>query len=234
MRTIGLIGGISWESTLEYYKLMNEYVKTLLGGYHSAQCLLYSVNFNEIHSLQNNDDWDKIASIMIQISKKLEEAGADLLLIASNTIHKIADKVENSINIPFVNIIDEIGKEITNMGLKNVGLLGTKFTMTEDFYRGRLSKKFNISTHIPDENDITEIQDIIFNELVFGQFKSESRLKFIEIIQKLISEGSEGIILGCTEIPLLLQGTKVNIPIFDTTTIHAKAAVDFALKGVTV
>jgi len=229
MKTIGLIGGMSWESTIEYYRIINELVSKRLGGLNSGKILLYSVNFQEIADLQHENKWDELTEIMIDIAQKLEKAGADVVLICTNTMHKMADEVQKSINIPLLNIIDVTAEKIKEMGLKKVGLLGTKFTMEDDFYKGRLKRKHGIDVLIPDEEGRQIVHDVIYNELCKGIIKESSREKFKRIIADLASKGAEGVILGCTEIPLLIKQEDCDIPIFDTTMIHAEAAVNFAL-----
>jgi len=229
MKLIGLIGGISWESTQEYYRLINKYVNLELGGYHSASCILYSVDFHTIHSLQLEENWNAISTYILNIASKLVKAGAELLLICSNTIHIIAEEIEQDVSIPLVHIADATGNEILKTGYSTVGLLGTIFTMEKEFYQNRL-RKFNIQTIIPNRTQREVIQQIIFSELVFGQIKDSSREKVLNIISNLKSRGAEGIILGCTELPLLIQNIG-NTPLFNTTAIHAKAAVNLALEA---
>lgn len=229
MKTIGLIGGTTWISTLEYYRIINETVKEKLGGAHSAHCIIYSVDFDEF-ILKREGKWDEIAKSFIVIAKKLEISGADFLVICANTLHKIADDIQNSVNIPLLHIVDATAEKIIEKGLKRVGLLGTKYTMKEDFYKQRLKEKFNIETIIPKYKEQKIIHDVILNELTYGIIKPSSKQKYIKITENLISNNAEGIILGCTEIPLLIKKNDFNIPIFDTTTIHAKAAVEYALK----
>ena len=228
MKLIGLIGGISWESTQEYYRLINEYVNAELGGYHSANCVIYSLDFQTIHSLQEEENWAAIATYILNITSKLIGAGVDLLVICSNTIHIIAEEIEQRITIPFVHIADATGNEIKNTGCSTVGLLGTIFTMEKEFYRNRLSK-YKIQTIIPNRTEREVIQQIIFSELVFGQIKDSSRERVLNIIANLKSRGAEGIVLGCTELPLLIQNIG-NLPLFNTTAIHARAAVNLALE----
>ena len=230
MKTIGLIGGMSWESSAEYYKLINELVKEKLGGFHSAKCILYSVDFDEIEILQRNGKWADLTKLMIGAAKKLELAGADCIVIATNTMHKMADEVQASVKIPLIHIADGTAKEIVSQKIKSIGLLGTKFTMEQDFYKGRLAKKFGLNVLVPDEKDRQIIHNIIYNELCLGKIKASSKKQFIKIIAALRKNGVQGIILGCTEIGLLIKQSDVNLPVFDTTKIHAKEAVDFALK----
>ena len=229
MKTIGLIGGTTWLSTIEYYRIINETVKEKLGRSHSARCILYSINFEET-VLQNQGRWDVISKSFIDITKKLENAGADFLIICANTMHKIADDIENNANIPIIHIADVTAEKIIERGLNKVGLLGTSYTMEEDFYKERLKEKFNIETIIPEKNERDLINKIILNELTQGKIIQSSKQRYLEIIENLIDKKAEGIILGCTEIPLLIKKDDVDIPIFDTTEIHAKAAVEYALK----
>jgi aspartate racemase len=229
MKTIGLIGGMSWESTLEYYRIINEMVKEKLGGLNSAKILMYSVNFAEIAELQHKDEWSELSQILTDIAVKLENGGAEAVLICTNTMHKVADEVQKGINVPLINIIDVTAERIKNKGLKRVGLLGTKFTMEDEFYRKRL-EKYGIQVLIPDEEGREVVHSVIYNELCVGVIKPESKEAYLKIIQDLSSKGAEGVVLGCTEIPLLIKQEDCDIPIFDTTRIHAEAAVKFALN----
>ncbi|OAA93779.1 aspartate/glutamate racemase family protein [Clostridium coskatii] len=229
MKKIGLIGGMSFESTLEYYKIINETVKKTLGGLHSAECILYSVDFNEIEILQHENMWEELSNIMVNAAQSLKKGGADFIIICTNTMHKLAPDIESKVGIKVLHIAEAAGKKIIEKDIKTVGLLGTKFTMEEDFYKKVLKDKFNINVSIPDENDREVIHQIIYNELCKGIIKDPSREKYKKIINKLSLNGAEGIVLGCTEIPLLIKQKDVNIPIFDTTAIHAVSAVEFAL-----
>ncbi len=229
MKRIGIIGGMSWESSAEYYRIINETVKEKLGGLHSAELIMYSVDFEEIERLQHEGNWEKLTIRMIDAAKRLERAGADFIIIATNTMHKMAEDIEKNINIPLLHIADATAEKIKEKGLKIVGLLGTKFTMEQDFYRVRLREKHGIEVVIPEEDEREFIHNVIFKELCLGVIKENSREGFKKIIGKLIKRGSEGIVLGCTEIPLLIKQRDVPLPIFDTTEIHGKAAVDFAL-----
>ena len=230
MKTIGLIGGMSWESSLEYYRIINELVKEKLGGLHSAKSLMYSLDFDEIEKLQHQGKWDKLTSIMIKAAQDLEKGGADFVLICTNTMHKMADDVQDNINIPLLHLVDTTADKIKQNRLKKVGLLGTKFTMEEDFYKGRLMNKYGLDVIIPNENDRQIIHQVIYQELCLGNIKKSSKDRYIEIINKLIESGAEAVILGCTEIPLLIQQEDVKVPLYDTTTIHAEAAVEYSLK----
>lgn len=230
MKTAGLIGGMSWESTLEYYRIMNEAVKEKLGGLHSAKCIIYSFDFEEIEKLQHEGRWKELAEIMADAARRLEKAGADFVVICTNTMHKVAEEVQKSISIPLLHIADVTAEKIKEKGLKKVGLLGTRFTMEEGFYRERLKEKHGIDVIIPKENERELVHRVIYDELCLGIVKRESKERFKEIIEGLVSRGAEGIILGCTEIPLLIKQEDADVPIFDTTTIHAKAAVELMLS----
>ena len=230
MKTIGLIGGMSWESTVEYYRIINEEVGRRLGGLHSGKILMYSVDFGEIEALMREMRWDGISDRVAGIASMLEKGGADLILLCTNTVHKIADKIENVISIPFIHIADATGEEISRKGLKKVGLLGTQYTMEEEFYKGRLADKFGLSVLIPPDEKWGAINDVIFHELCKGIVKQSSKREFKEVIDGLVKQGAEGIILGCTEIPMLIKDEDSRVPLFDTTMIHALRAVDLALS----
>lgn len=231
MKVIGLIGGMSWKSTLEYYRIINETVKERLGELHSAKCIIYSFDFAEIEELQRKGRWNRLTEMLIEAAQKLESCGAGLIVICSNTMHKLADKVQAEINIPLIHIIDVTAEKILERNIRYVGLLGTRFTMEEPFYRRRLEEKYSIKVVIPNLEERKIVDRVIFKELVLGVIKQASKKKFKQIIYSLMSRGAEGIILGCTEIPLLIRQEDVNVPLFDTITIHAKAAVEFALEG---
>ncbi len=231
MKTIGLIGGMSWESSLEYYRIINEKTKQQLGGLHSAKCVMVSVDFHEIEQLQHNNRWDELTQIMVNAGKDLENANADMILICTNTMHKMADDIEKNCSIPLIHIADQTGKVIIKKGLNRVALLGTKFTMEMDFYKGRLKENFGIEVLIPTEEDRDFVHNVIYNELVVGECKKSSRERFVEIIKSLELQGAQGVILGCTEIPLLIDQEDVDITVFDTTLIHAESAVLEALKN---
>ncbi|MBU4253864.1 MAG: aspartate/glutamate racemase family protein [Acidobacteria bacterium] len=230
MKVIGMIGGMSWESSLEYYRLVNEGVKTALGGLHSARCLMYSVEFAEIEALQHRGAWDELTDIMTDAGQRLRKGGADFILICTNTMHRMAEAVEKEAGIPLLHIADATGERIRSMNMTKVGLLGTKFTMEQDFYKGRLQEKYGIEVIIPDDRGRDVIHSIIYNELCMGTIREDSRMRYVDIINELVGRGAQGIVLGCTEIPLLVKQGDVKVPIFDTTAIHAKAAVDFALQ----
>lgn len=229
MKTIGLIGGISWHSTLDYYRLLNELVNQQLGGVHSAKIILYSVDFDEIKTLTEKEDWDSIAAIMCKAAKTLEAGGADCLLIAANTMHNIAHKLVECIQIPLIHIAEAIGSKIREQRINKVALLGTKYTMQMDFYKDKLSQQ-QVETIIPGDADINFINASIYEEFGKGLFLPGTRNGYIEIINKLIQKGAEGVIFGCTEIPILLKETDCGIPVFDSAFIHCRAAVDFALR----
>jgi len=231
MKTIGLIGGMSWESTLEYYRILNEKIKERLGGFHSAKCILYSVDFEEIEKLQHQGNWDEATKLMVDAAQRVERAGADFLLICTNTMHKMADEVQENIGIPLLHIVDATAEKIKAQGMKKVGLLGTRFTMEEEFYRGRLEERHGLEVLIPDEKERQDIHEILYTELCMGQIKKLSQDRFEQIIGNLESRGAEGIILGCTEIPLLVKQEDYKIPLFDTTSLHATQAVEFAISG---
>lgn len=230
MKTIGLIGGMSWESTVEYYRIMNETVKEELGGLHSVKCILYSVDFDEIAALQHTGAWDKLTRLMIGFARRLEDGGADFIVIATNTMHKMAEEVQDNIHIPLLHIADATGEKIIEKGVHRPGLLGTKFTMEESFYKGRLQEKYGLEVIVPVDTDRNAVDGIIYNELCVGVIKQASKERFQEVIKGLVSNGADGVILGCTEIPLLVSQEEVDVPLFDTTTIHSRAAVKLALK----
>ena len=229
MKTIGLIGGMSWESSLEYYKIVNETVKEKLGGLHSCKCLMYSVDFGVIEALQHQNKWDELTKLMIEAAQNLKHGGADFIVICTNTMHKMAPEIETATGLNVLHIADVTGAAISKDQIQKVGLLGTRFTMEGDFYKKRLKDNYDIEVIIPEDADRQIIHDIIYNELCLGLIKDDSRQKYINIINKLCANGAEGIILGCTEIPLLIKQSDVLIPVYDTTKIHAESAVDFAL-----
>ncbi|PLW98105.1 MAG: aspartate racemase [Marinilabiliales bacterium] len=226
MKKIGLIGGMSWESSHVYYKIVNEKVRERLGGHHSCPCVMESVDFAEIAELQHNDEWKKLDALMVDAAQNLERANAEVIVLCTNTMHLCSEEIIKNINIPFIHIVTAIGNKIKAGGIDNVLLLGTKFTMESDFYKEILYNEFGIKTVIPNKEDRGEVHRIIYDELVQGQIKDESRAIYKEIIEK---SGAKGVILGCTEIPLLIKEGDVSIPIYDTTRIHAESAVEFAL-----
>lgn len=231
MQTIGLIGGMSWESTIPYYRQINETIKERLGGLHSAKIILYSVNFQEIEQLQHSGKWDEAAKILAKAALLLEQAGADFLVLCTNTMHKIAPVIASATRIPLLHIADPTANAIKKAGYKRVALLGTRFTMEQDFYRGRLSQNHAIEVLVPEPNDREQVHRIIYDELCMGILKESSRQQYKEVIQRMASQGAEAVILGCTEISLLIGSKDVSVPLFDTTTLHAEAAANQALQG---
>jgi aspartate racemase len=230
MKTIGMIGGISWQSTAEYYRIINQTVAAKMGGSHSAKILLYSVNFREIEEHQRNGDWDLLAQQMVGIASNLERGGAECLVICANTMHKVADSVERAVGIPLLHIGDVTAEAIKQKEMSCVGLLGTRFTMGEPFYKERLAQKHGIRTLIPSEAAREFVHNTIHKELVTGHINPESKKRFLEIIENLASQGAEGVILGCTEIPLIVKAEDTDRTVFDTTYLHAKYAAEFALQ----
>ena len=220
---------MSWESSSEYYRLLNETVRAEFGGLHSAPCILLSVDFDEISSLQRSGDWEKLTEKMVDCAQRLEKAGAEMVLICTNTMHKMADEVEAAVSIPLVHIGDATAARIQKEGFKRVGLLGTLYTMEQDFYRERLAKSFGLEVLIPEEADRKSVHQVIFSELCLGQTLDASRNMYREIIQRLVDRGAEAIILGCTEIMLLVSQEDSPVPLFDTTAIHVQAALKAAL-----
>jgi aspartate racemase len=229
MKTIGLIGGLSWESSKEYYRIINETVNERLGGLHSAKCILYSLDFAEIRETQHRGEHE-LTKILVDAARRLEAAGADIVLVCANTMHKFVPEIQQGIHVPVLHIADATAEKVREKGLKKVGLLGTKMTMEEEFYKGRMRERFGIDVLVPDKDDRDFIDTVIFDELCVGKMNASSKERFKEIIGKLAENGAEGIILGCTEIPLLLKQEDVNVPIFDTTELHPRAAISHALK----
>ncbi len=230
MKKIGLIGGMSWESTLLYYKLLNEKVKAIRGGFHSANCVIESVDFAEIAALQAKDDWLALDALMIKRAEALTTSGAEMILICANTMHLSVPAIEQCTSVPVLHIAEVTANEIKSSQLKKVALLGTKFTMEKDFFRNILEEK-GIAVVVPDAIGRNQVHDIIYKELVKGIITEESKKVYVSIIEKLINQGAEGIILGCTEIPLLIKPGDIDIPLFNTTKIHAEKAVELALTG---
>ena len=230
MKKIGLIGGMSWESSLIYYQLINEKVRELLGGFHSANCVMESVDFAEIEKLQHQNDWEALDQMMAKAAKNLENAAADVIVLCTNTMHLCSTAIKSSVALPFLHIAEVTGKRIQEQRLDKVLLLGTKFTMEKDFFKDILKNDFGIEVIIPKENDRDLVHQIIYEELVHGKIMGKSKAAYQQIINAAILEGAQGVILGCTEIPLLIKGHDVKIPIFDTTKIHAESAVKFALQ----
>ncbi|ERK50210.1 aspartate racemase [Leptotrichia sp. oral taxon 879 str. F0557] len=229
LKTIGLIGGMSWESTVTYYKIINETIKEKLGGLHSAKCILYSVDFQEIEECQANGNWEKSGEILGEAAYNLEKAGADFIVICTNTMHKVVNQIKEKISIPILHIAEMTAEKILEKGLKNIALLGTKYTMEQDFYKSKLIEK-GINVIIPDKNDIEIINEVIYDELCLGTINSDSKKKFLEIVDKLRNKGAEGIILGCTEIGLLIKNEDTDVPLFDTAIIHAEQAAIYSIK----
>ena len=229
MKVIGLIGGMSWNSTLEYYRLINEGVSHRLGGLHSARLVLYSLDFEDVELAQHEARWDDATDILVKAGTRLRQAGADFLVICTNTMHKVADLVAERTNLPLLHIGDAVGNAITERRLNKVGLLGTRFVMQEDFYRDRLEKCFGIEVLVPPEEEQNVVDRIIYEELCQGKIIDTSHRACLNIIEWLTGRGAEGIILGCTELPLLIRPADVSVPVFDTTRLHAKAAVERAL-----
>jgi len=229
MKTLGLIGGMSWESSAQYYRLINEQVRRRLGGAHSAQLLLWSVDFAGIKQLQHDGDWDALGDHMVDGARRLQAGGADLLLICTNTMHKLTDRIEAACTLPLLHIADPTATAILQAGARKVGLLGTAFTMEQDFYRGRLQERFGLEVVVPDADDRRNVHDIIYQELIAGVVSERSRQLYAGVIARLVERGAEAIILGCTEIMLLVRPEDSAVPLFDTTTLHALAAVDAAL-----
>jgi len=232
MKTIGLIGGMSWESSAEYYRIINQEVARRLGGLHSAQSLLYSVDFAEVETLQHQGRWDEATALMVEAARRVERGGADLVLLCTNTMHRMADAVQDGVAIPLLHIADATGARVRARGLTTVGLLGTRFTMEQDFYRGRLVRRHGLDVLIPEpEAERQVVHDVIYEELCRGEVRAASREAYRRVIAGLVARGAQGIILGCTEIMLLITQEDSPVPVFDTTSIHAHAAVDDALTS---
>lgn len=230
-KVIGLIGGMSWESSAEYYRIVNEQVRDRLGGLRSARCLMWSFDFAEIEALQHAGRWDDATALMVDAARRLERGGADFLLICTNTMHRMAADVQAAVGIPLLHIADPTADRIRAAGLRRVGLLGTAFTMEQDFYKGRLADRHGLEVLIPEEADRATVHRIIYDELVQGRVEPASRQAYREVIARLVERGAEAVILGCTEIMLLVGAEDSAVPLFDTTAIHAEAAVDLATAG---
>jgi aspartate racemase len=228
MKTIGLIGGMSWESTALYYRLLNQAVARRLGGFHSARLILFSVDFHDIESFQTKGEWDQAAAQLHDAAQSLERAGAEFLVLCTNTMHKVADAITNGLSIPLLHIADASADVIKQAGVRSVGLLGTRFTMDQTFYRGRL-ETHGLSVLVPADADRQLVNRVIYDELCLGKVRDESRLRYRTIIAEMVNSGAEGIILGCTEIGMLVSADDSPVPTFDTTQIHAEAAVEYAL-----
>jgi len=231
MKTIGLIGGMSWESSIEYYRLINEAIRDRFGGLHSAKSILFSVNFADMATLQHEDRWPEAADILIEAAQKLQMAGASMVLLCTNTMHKLSDEIEARISIPFLHIADAAAARVKDQGLARVGLLGTKFTMEQEFYRQRLTDKHGLEVLIPDAAERDEIHRIIYEEICAGQFKLESKEKILAAANNLARAGAEGVLLGCTELELLVNKAEADVPLFETTRIHAETAVAEVLNN---
>ncbi|MGR5558520.1 aspartate/glutamate racemase family protein [Vibrio fortis] len=230
MKTIGLLGGMSWESTASYYKALNEGVKSRLGGLNSAKVVLFSVNFDEIEKLQHQGKWDETAVLLSDAAESVEKAGADFLMICTNTMHKVVPEIESRISIPVLHIADATANVLQADGIEKVGLLGTRFTMEQDFYKGRLTDKFGMDVVVPSSEDQDTVHTIIYDELCKGVIKESSKQQYLAIIDKLYAEGAQAVILGCTEIALLVNQQDTEVPLYDTTEIHAKQGVEYALS----
>ena len=229
MKTIGLLGGMSWESTAGYYRAINQGIRNKLGGLHSAKIAMVSVDFEPIEKLQMSGDWDGTAEILIQAAKGVEAAGADFLLICTNTMHKIAPQIEQSINIPILHIADATAEKLLNQGIKTVGLLGTAFTMEHDFYKGRLSEPYGLNVLVPNDSDREIVHNVIYQELCLGEVKQASKQEYLRIIDALAEQGAEAVILGCTEIGMLVKQSDTDVMLLDTTEVHGQKAVEYAL-----
>jgi len=229
MKTIGLLGGMSWESTIPYYRLINEGIKARLGGLHSASLLLHSVDFHDIEACQSSGDWNKAGEILASAAAGLEHAGAEGIVLCTNTMHKVASQIEDRCSVPFLHIADATARAIQKANLQQVALLGTRYTMEQDFYRGRMRDAYGIETPVPDGEDRSKVNQIIFDELCLGTFSEPSRAYFIDLIARMANQGAQGVIFGCTEIGLLVSQDQSPIPVFDTAALHAADVVDFML-----
>lgn len=230
MKKIGLLGGMSWESSLEYYRLINEMVKESLGESHSANCLMYSFDFHEVEVLQHKGEWDKLTELMVKEAMNLKSAGAECIVICTNTMHRMAPDIEDATHLPLIHIADVTAAEILKHKIYKVLLLGTKFTMSGNFYRERLEAQ-GIETIVPEVEEQQVVHEIIYNELILGKINPDSRQKYIDLINKYGEVGAKGVVLGCTEIPLLIQQADVDVTVFDTTHIHSKAVVEFSINA---
>ena len=230
MKTIGMLGGMSWESTATYYREINEGIKQNLGGLHSAKICLYSVDFDEIEKLQHADDWDTAAMVLAEGARKIEAGGADFLIICTNTMHRVASKIEQAISIPLLHIADATALKLKDDNITSVGLLGTRFTMEHNFYKSRITELFGIEVLVPESDERSLLHTVIYNELCLGKIENTSRQQCLEIISRLFARGAQAVILGCTEIALLISQDHTSIPLYDTTVIHANQAVSYALK----
>lgn len=231
MQVIGVLGGMSWESTQSYYRALNEGVKQALGGFHSARIVMFSVDFAEIETLQQQGDWEQAGKILADAAQAVERAGADFLLLATNTMHKVAPAIEQAVDIPLLHIADATAEQLNQDGVARVGLLGTRFTMEQDFYKARLQDKFGIEVIVPDEAERADVHRIIFDELCQGKISADSRQRYLEIIDHLHEQGAQAVILGCTEIALLVEPVHTPVALYDTTALHANRAVARALES---
>ncbi|PCJ28014.1 MAG: aspartate racemase [SAR86 cluster bacterium] len=231
MKTIGMLGGMSWESTASYYRVLNEGIKSALGGFHSAKICMVSVDFEEIEKLQQAGNWERTGDILAQAARSIEAGGADFLLICTNTMHKVVPQIEKQISIPILHIADATADRLKENNVKCVGLLGTRFTMEQEFYKKRLSDKFGIDVLVPDEKQRSVIHNVIYDELCMGEINDNSRASYLKIIDELKQQGAEAVILGCTEIALLVQQAHTSVPLYDTTEIHAQQAIAYALES---
>ncbi|WP_035059079.1 aspartate/glutamate racemase family protein [Andreprevotia chitinilytica] len=231
MKTIGLLGGMSWESSALYYRAINEGIRQRLGGHHSARSVLYSVDFEAIKALQYAGQWDEAAALLADAAQNVEKAGADFLLICTNTMHKVADQIQAAISIPIIHLADATAERIKQQGITTVGLLGTRFTMAEDFYKGRLAERHGLQVIVPSPADQDIVHQIIYDELCQGIVREESRRAYLRIIDTMRAAGAQGVIEGCTEIVMLIQQAHTDVPLFDTTAIHAERAVELALAA---
>ncbi len=232
MKTIGLLGGMSWESTTVYYQLINREVGARLGGLHSAKIVMWSVDFHEIETLQQQDRWEEAGQLLADAARRLETAGSDFIVLCTNTMHIVAEPIEAAVSIPLLHIADATAEAIASAGLKRVGLLGTRFTMERDFYRGRLETRHGLAVRVPPEPDRILVHDVIYDELCHGEIKERSRAEFRRVIEQLVADGAQAVILGCTEIGLLLRERDAPVPVFDTAAIHAKSAARLATADV--
>ena len=230
MKTIGIVGGMAWQSSAEFYKIINELVNEKLGGQHSCQCAMYSVDLDPVLILRDEDNWEALCDIVADAVRRVEAAGADFTVICSNTMHKTVEGIKDRVSKPILHIADVTAQAILDRGFRTVGLLGTRFTLTQDFYKKKMEQEYGIHILVPDEEDIEFVHHVIYEELDYSIFSPESRKRFVEIIEKLNARGAEGVILGCTEIPLLVHQEDTKVPLFDTTTLHAHAAVKLALE----
>jgi len=230
MKVIGLLGGMGWESSAEYYRIINREVRAQLGGQHSAECILYSLDFHEIKAMQHQNRWEDLTQILKEAAQNLQSAGADLLLLCTNTMHLVAPQVQQAIDIPLIHIVDTTARDIKRRNMKQVGLLGTRFTMEEEFYRSRLSEIHHISAIVPDKGQREIVHRIIYDELTNEEIREESRTQVVDIIESLVNEGGEGVILGCTELPMLIRSEDVSVPVLNTTLLHAQEAVAISIE----